>query len=162
MVGAISNISTDHTPSGAERIPVKSLGQEDFIKILVTQLTSQDPMNPQKDTEFIGQMAQFSALESSKLMQTELQSMRAQQEFVKANSVIGRNVELVDEEDNNITGVVSAVEMLSGKPHVIVNEKPYPMEGVIRVWQNGAAVSVPTTINQPTPVPAPREHKQAE
>ena len=90
--------------------------------------------------------------------------MRAQQEFVKANAVIGRNVELIDEEDNNISGVVSAVEVISGKPHVIVNEKPYPLEDVVRVWQNGEANYQPITVNQPpaTPSTPAKQYQQAE
>ncbi|MBT3276089.1 MAG: flagellar hook assembly protein FlgD, partial [Spirochaetales bacterium] len=40
-----------------------NLGKDDFMKILITQLTHQDPTEPMKDTEFIAQMAQFSTLE---------------------------------------------------------------------------------------------------
>ncbi|MFM8365053.1 MAG: flagellar hook capping FlgD N-terminal domain-containing protein, partial [Verrucomicrobiota bacterium] len=39
----------------------RTLGADDFMKILMTQLTAQDPMNPMKDTEFIAQMANFSS-----------------------------------------------------------------------------------------------------
>ena len=39
------------------------LGKDEFMKILITQLTHQDPTEPMKDTEFIAQMAQFSTLE---------------------------------------------------------------------------------------------------
>ena len=130
MVGAISNISTDHTPSGAERIPVKSLGQEDFIKILVTQLTSQDPMNPQKDTEFVAQMAQFSALESTKAMQTEIQTLRAHQ-------LLGQTVEINLDDAGTVEGEVTAVDSsnVNGSPMIIVGGRSYSIEDVVRVAQ---------------------------
>jgi flagellar basal-body rod modification protein FlgD len=48
----------------AAPLPVKSksdtLGQEDFLKILVAQMNNQDPTNPADNAEFLGQMAQFS------------------------------------------------------------------------------------------------------
>ena len=48
-------------PEAVERVPVKMLGQNEFLKLLVTQMRNQDPMEPVSDTEFIAQMAQFIA-----------------------------------------------------------------------------------------------------
>lgn len=41
----------------------KTLGQDAFMQLLLTQLTHQDPSKPQDDTEFIAQLATFSQLE---------------------------------------------------------------------------------------------------
>jgi flagellar basal-body rod modification protein FlgD len=117
--------STDNSAYAAERMPMQKLGQDEFIKILVTQLRSQDPLNPQKDTEFVGQMAQFSALESTKLMQTEIQGLRA-------NSLIGHTVE-VQGEETNVIGEVTSVDNINGEFKIIVDGVAYSLGEVIRV-----------------------------
>lgn len=111
---------------------MQKLDQNDFIKLLVAQLTTQDPLNPQKDTEFIGQMTQFSALESSKTMQTELQTLRATQ-------LLGQTVEikLEDEDGATLVGQVTAIDNGSGQPKIIVAGEAFSLSDVIRVQQAG-------------------------
>lgn len=49
--------------SSATTVSSKTLGQDAFMQLLLTQLTHQDPSKPQDDTEFIAQLATFSQLE---------------------------------------------------------------------------------------------------
>jgi flagellar basal-body rod modification protein FlgD len=134
MIDPISSTPTSATLT-AGRVPIQTLGQEDFIKILVTQLTTQDPMNPQKDTEFIGQMAQFSQLESSKDMRTELENLRLQQDFLKANSMIGRKVQFDPEEGLGFVGTVTGMQVVDGQPQLAVGDKLFTLSDVVRIEQ---------------------------
>jgi flagellar basal-body rod modification protein FlgD len=123
MVPAITSSTAAPSP---DRIPVQKLGQDEFIKILVTQLTTQDPLNPQKDTEFIGQMAQFSALESGKAMQTEIQTLRAHQ-------LLGQTVQVQNGEESTLVGTVTAVDNQNGQPRIIIGDTAYTLADVVRV-----------------------------
>ncbi len=85
--------------SGTGNIPkTKSadaaMGKDAFLKLLVTQLENQDPLNPTENTEFVAQLAQFSSLEGIQNLNTSLGDMKggidALQQFGSA-SVIGRN-----------------------------------------------------------------------
>ncbi|MDX1952352.1 MAG: flagellar hook capping FlgD N-terminal domain-containing protein [Verrucomicrobiota bacterium] len=108
------------------RIPTKTLGQDEFFKLLITQLTSQDPMNPQSDSEFIAQMAQFSALEQSKAMQSDMSKLQA-------NNLIGREVTLTGPDNSEIRGVVSAVNLNGDSPKIIVQNQAYDIDAVTSV-----------------------------
>jgi flagellar basal-body rod modification protein FlgD len=57
--GALNGAPATTTTTSAER----TLGQDAFLKLLITQLENQDPTNPKQDTEFIAQLAVFSQLE---------------------------------------------------------------------------------------------------
>ena len=62
-VSSSSSVSTQTLGTTKPTEPQNALGKDAFMRILVTQMKNQNPLEPLKDTEFIGQMAQFSSLE---------------------------------------------------------------------------------------------------
>ena len=57
----VDTINKQNFPEG--RKPKQELGKDDFLQLLVAQLTHQDPTSPLEDTQFVAQMAQFTSLE---------------------------------------------------------------------------------------------------
>jgi len=57
------NETASGTMPGTFNLEQNGLGKEMFLKLLVAQLTNQNPLNPMEDTEFLGQLAQYSSLE---------------------------------------------------------------------------------------------------
>ena len=112
---------------------MKTLGQEDFLKLLVTQLTLQDPLNPQKDTEFIAQMAQFSTLEQARSMQSEVARLRSEQQILQANALLGREVALQSDQETVTHGLVSAVQLEAGTPKLVVEGRAYELSQVLTI-----------------------------
>ena len=105
-------------------LPQQTLDQGDFLNLLVTQLANQDPMNPMSDTDFVAQMANFTALQQTKETYTAIQSLQA-------NDLIGRQVVVQTDDGNTDTGTVSGVTMdTSGVPSIIVNGQPYTLSQV--------------------------------
>jgi flagellar basal-body rod modification protein FlgD len=139
-MSAIDPITGRATDSATEaRIPVKTLGQDDFLKLLIAQLTTQDPLSPQKDTEFISQMASFSSLEQTRSMQADLARLRADQQVLQANSLLGRTVEVQVDEVTRTSGLVSAVLMEAGKPNVVVGDQSYDLSRVLVIAPTAAS-----------------------
>lgn len=107
------------------------LDKDDFLKILITQLQHQDPTNPMQDKEFIAQMAQFSSLEQMTNMASGFGKLSGVLNSSEAQSLLGRNVEVLDG-DKSIYGKVSQV--VRGEfPLVMVNGSFYDLEQVSKV-----------------------------
>ena len=105
----------------------KSLGADDFMKILMTQLTAQDPMNPMKDTEFIAQMANFSSLEQMRTLSQSFTSYSNSQQMATAPLYLGCDVTVKDPSapTGEIKGTVQSVTVKDGKPALVIDGKTY-------------------------------------
>ena len=110
------------------RVKQQELGKDDFMKILITQLSHQDPTKPMEDKEFIAQMAQFSSLEQMTNMSQGFADLSSALNAGQAYSLLGKGVSIVEGE-TVINGVVEAV---SGRdfPQVLVNGKYYDFDSV--------------------------------
>lgn len=116
------------------RTATQSLGKDDFLKLLITQLSNQDPTSPMDNTEFISQMAQFSSLEQMTNMSTGFDRLSSMLTSNNAVNTIGKTVDL-NIGDAQTTGVVDAVTY--GKnPQVKVNGMYYDMNQISAVYGN--------------------------
>lgn len=118
---------------GATRTPTQALGQEDFLKLLTVQMTQQDPMNPMEDTAFIAQMAQFTSLEQTNALVDEMGYLRADIQLQGANSLLGKDVTVMTEDEELITGKVDAINADASSVYVSVNGINYLYGQVIGV-----------------------------
>ena len=132
------------TSSGSARIPQKALGQADFLKLLSVQLQQQDPMKPMEDTSFMAQMAQFSALQQSSQMATDMASMHSDVALQSAGSMIGRQVTLSTNQ-GLVTGLVDSINASSGSVNVSVGGTDYPLSKVVGVAPAPAPTPAATT-----------------
>ncbi|MCW8407764.1 flagellar hook assembly protein FlgD [Legionella sp. PATHC035] len=86
-----SNLPYNQIDSSAK----KSLGQQDFLRLMVAQIQNQDPMQPQVNGEFLSQLAQFSTNDGVTKMQESLQQMATSlqsNQALQASALVGRKV----------------------------------------------------------------------
>ncbi|MDR1866852.1 MAG: flagellar hook assembly protein FlgD [Treponema sp.] len=113
------------------RVPQQNLGKDDFLKILITQLSYQDPTAPMQDKEFIAQMAQFSSLQQMTSMAGDFAQLRAIFSNNEAVSTIGKSVQ-IEQGEELIHGRVDAVTR-GPEPEVLVNGQYYAWEQVTKI-----------------------------
>ena len=102
------------------RIASHELGKDDFLKLLMAQMTNQDPTSPMENTEFIAQMAQFSSLEQMTNMSQNFDKMAAMMNSSEAQSMLGRTVQIDLGAEQTTTGVVEAATR-GNTPQIQVN-----------------------------------------
>jgi len=93
----VSQVNSTGTQSTPEKTGPRQLGQDDFLKLLITQLKNQDPLKPTDNTEFVSQLAQFSQLEQTakqaELLQKSLDAQTASLQFTLL-PMVGRRVSI--------------------------------------------------------------------
>ncbi len=113
------------------RIPKTTMGKNDFLKILMTQLTHQDPTEPMDDKDFIGQMAQFSTLEQITNLNEGISKVLSIISRSQAFALIGKMVE-IETNNGKVSGIVE--EVTGGEfPQVLVNGQYYDFSSIERV-----------------------------
>lgn len=63
-ISSIANSSSSYSATSKGKTSGSDLDKEAFLNLLVTQMQYQDPLNPSDNTEYMSQLAQYSALEA--------------------------------------------------------------------------------------------------
>jgi flagellar basal-body rod modification protein FlgD len=101
--------------SESQQVERAGLGQEDFLKILLTQLTYQDPLKPLDNQEFIAQFAQFASLDQNRQSNENLNGLLLMQMADQAVGLLGKAVE-VRTDTGSVVGEISALAFSQGTP----------------------------------------------
>jgi flagellar basal-body rod modification protein FlgD len=114
----ISGISSLYSTSAstsatASATASDTIGKEEFLKLLVTQLQKQDPLNPEDPTEFTSQLTQFSSLEQLIGINQNLEGLASQQSLgstLTAAGLIGKTVRISGNTLNVTSGAASSAQ----------------------------------------------------
>ena len=93
--------------SAASRTVSNELDKDAFLRLLIAELSNQDPMNPMDDREFIAQMAQFSTLEQMTNMTKALEGVSSMEQY-SAVSYVGKKVAFTQTGDDGVPTPVAA------------------------------------------------------
>ena len=127
--GANSLINTSGDKAITKAVD-KALGKDDFLKLLVTEMRNQDPLQPMDNKDFIAQMAQFSSLEQMNNVSNSMDNLSksmfnfAQQaSLTQGAAMIGKWVGGINVDGvTPMEGVVEAVKWLDGEPMVQIRK----------------------------------------
>ncbi|MGE5591737.1 MAG: flagellar hook assembly protein FlgD [Bacillota bacterium] len=129
MSGTNGVTGTEAAPVFGYQPPAKrqELDKDAFLKLLVTQMQYQDPLNPMDNQQFMAQMAQFSALE-------QMQNLNLLNEQGLAAGLLGRYVGGKDAESGEVfVGIVDGFRIVDGQVKLNIGGKDHSLSEVTDV-----------------------------
>lgn len=112
-------MAVESTSATSTASQISGIGLQDFLKILTSQLSNQDPLKPLDNQEFIAQVAQFSALEQSRQLNQKIDQLLAVQSATQSVGLLGKTVE-VSSTSGTVSGSVTALAFSSGEPFLTI------------------------------------------
>jgi flagellar basal-body rod modification protein FlgD len=123
--GQIVNTNTTTKEKAVTQSDSSGMDKESFLQLLVAQMKYQDPLEPQSNTEYVSQFAQFSQVE-------QIQNMASNMSLQRASSLVGQEVYMNTKDANGnstmVRGKVDYVVYQGGDAFLAINENLYPLE----------------------------------
>ena len=94
-VGGTGSVLDQYQFSQDRDVKGNDLGKNEFLELLVAQLNNQNPLEPQENGEFIGQLAQFSTVEGVEKLNSSMETILSgyqSSQALQASSLVGRKV----------------------------------------------------------------------
>ena len=133
-------------PSGND---LRDVDLDHFLKLLITELQNQDPLNPLDNSEILQQISQIREIGATNLLTETLQTVLTGQNLATASSLIGRRVNALTDDAENIEGEVDRVSMETGADdqrilRVHIGDGSVKLENIREIFE---ATGEPTTVD---------------
>ncbi|MFP4497896.1 MAG: flagellar hook assembly protein FlgD [Vulcanimicrobiota bacterium] len=102
-----------------------------FLDMLVTQLTHQNPLEPMDNNQMISQMAQFNTVDKLENLNQKMEDLLVYQNMVNSSNLIGKEVVVFDDISGEmISGKVESIKVEQNKPSVVVDGITYDIANI--------------------------------
>ena len=96
-----------------------SLSMEDLLRVMLTELTYQNPLKPVENKDFMMQVAQFSSLDATQRLNQNIEQLLGLQSLNQSVGLLGKNIS-AQTPSGSVTGQVSALSLVEGQPQLTI------------------------------------------
>jgi len=113
-------IGSRQTATGAagQNEALRDLNLEDFLKLMITELQNQDPLNPLDNAQILQQVSQISNIDATTKLSGTLDSVLLGQSVASASALIGKSVGGLTDAGDQVSGIVDRVSIEDGQANV--------------------------------------------
>jgi flagellar basal-body rod modification protein FlgD len=119
--------------AGTAGAAASSIDANQFMTLLMAQLTHQNPLEPLKDSEMLSQFAQLNSVQELTSIRTLMTQAASANQTGYAASLIGKSIRAGMSDGNTLQGVVSGITMEAGKVYVHVGNKQALLSDVVEI-----------------------------
>ena len=106
--------------TGTAALQSAGLNQQDFLQVLMTQLSYQDPLQPMDNSQFLAQLAQFSTLGLMQQQNTDTETLLSIQSATQTVGLLGKSVQVSTSSGQEIGTVSEVTFQTDGTPQLTV------------------------------------------
>ncbi len=104
-----SGLSASSTTGKDKPHDLKDLEIDQFLQLMIAELTNQDPLNPMDNTQLVQQIGEIRQISATTQLSESLLAVQAGQSLTTASSLIGKKVTALTNDNQNVVGVVDKV-----------------------------------------------------
>jgi flagellar basal-body rod modification protein FlgD len=105
---------------GAAASQANNIGIQDFLRILSSQLSNQDPLKPLDNQEFVTQIAQFSSLQQSQQLNQKVDQLLVTQAATQSVGLLGKSITFTATNGSSLSGQVTGLNLSGTQPQLSV------------------------------------------
>ncbi len=114
-------------------VDATELDRDAFLKLLVTQLRYQDPLNPSDPSDFIATTAQFTTIEELQKMSEQTTANALNSSLTTAGALIGREIGVFDANGLTKTATVERAQVIAGKVHLVTADGDFTLDQIVEI-----------------------------
>jgi flagellar basal-body rod modification protein FlgD len=130
-VGGSSTSSTTNPNAGLDNVDINQ-----FLQMMITELHNQDPLNPMQNSEIMQELGQMQQITASNKLTSTLDGIALGQSLSNATTLIGKQIDGLDDDGNPVSGVVQKVSVLNNTPKLYVGAQVVSLDNVQDVLPN--------------------------
>lgn len=120
--------TTNNQPTTNQTTKQKTSTHDQFMQLMLTELTQQDPLKPMSTSEMANQMLSLQQVSTTENLQKQLESL-SNVLMMGATGLVGKNVTVLDpDSQQEVTGTVQALRSKGGQLSLMINGQTYPSE----------------------------------
>ena len=130
---AVNSVGSQASAQGSVPDAFQKLDTDTFLKLLVTELSNQDPLEPMDSAQIVNQISQIRSIQASTQLTTTLEAVLLGQNVATASGLLGRTITGLTDDSQTITGQVDRVSVVGGEARLQVGDSTVSLKNVSEI-----------------------------